>query len=182
MIRSLGTYATSGDVEAMLWEVDIDQSHSIGFDEFVKFCTFAFFDPECLGAVAHDGPSWGQNSQLHACMLEGGREGGYMGPWRLHEAFIPWLLLGHERCGTGAPCVRAGFIDQDALMDGMERLNMPLSEMQAQLLLSICVSVEGEERRITMRQFFEMFMKVCVGGGGRGMAGAFAAVCSWARV
>lgn len=49
MIRSMGTYATSGDVEAMLWEIDIDNSHSIGFDEFVKFCTFAFFDPENLG-------------------------------------------------------------------------------------------------------------------------------------
>ncbi|EFJ42769.1 hypothetical protein VOLCADRAFT_48050, partial [Volvox carteri f. nagariensis] len=44
MIRSLGTYATAGDVEAMLWEIDIDNSHSIGFDEFVKFMVYAFFD------------------------------------------------------------------------------------------------------------------------------------------
>lgn len=49
MIRSLGTYATTGDVEAMLWEIDIDNSHSIGFDEFVKFMTYSFFDSKQLG-------------------------------------------------------------------------------------------------------------------------------------
>lgn len=49
MIRSLGTYATTGDVEAMLWEIDIDSSHSIGYDEFVKFLTYAFIDTRQLG-------------------------------------------------------------------------------------------------------------------------------------
>ncbi len=49
MIRSLGTYATTGDVEAMLWEIDIDYSHSIGYDEFVKFLTYAFIDTRQLG-------------------------------------------------------------------------------------------------------------------------------------
>eukprot|EP00198_Chlamydomonas_reinhardtii_P010603 XP_001699940.1 predicted protein [Chlamydomonas reinhardtii] len=52
MIRSLGTYATAGDVEAMLWEIDIDNSHSIGYDEFVKFLTYAFFDTKQLGESA----------------------------------------------------------------------------------------------------------------------------------
>ncbi|GIL81762.1 hypothetical protein Vretifemale_10772, partial [Volvox reticuliferus] len=51
MIRSLGTYATAGDVEAMLWEIDIDNSHSIGYDEFVKFMVYAFFDTRQLGYI-----------------------------------------------------------------------------------------------------------------------------------
>lgn len=57
------------------------------------------------------------------------------------------------------PCA-AGYIDQEALLDGMERLGMPLNELQVQLLLSISVCEEGEQKKVTMRQFFEMFMRV----------------------
>lgn len=35
--------------QAMLWEIDIDNSKSIGFDEFVKFLTYAFIDTRGLG-------------------------------------------------------------------------------------------------------------------------------------
>ncbi|KAG2499750.1 hypothetical protein HYH03_002682 [Edaphochlamys debaryana] len=101
MIRSLGTYATTGDVEAMLWEIDIDGSHSIGYDEFVKFLTYAFFDTRQMG-----------------------------------------------------------YIDVDALMDGMERLGMPINEMQAAVLMTVGHCDPDEEVKVTLRQFFEMFEKV----------------------
>ncbi|KAG2483571.1 hypothetical protein HYH03_017578 [Edaphochlamys debaryana] len=101
MIRSLGTYATTGDVEAMLWEIDIDGSHSVGYDEFVKFLTYAFFDTRQLG-----------------------------------------------------------YIDADALLDGMERLGLPLSEMQAAVLMTVGHCDPDEEVKVTLRQFFEMFEKV----------------------
>ncbi|GLI69854.1 hypothetical protein VaNZ11_014571 [Volvox africanus] len=101
MIRSLGTYATAGDVEAMLWEIDIDNSHSIGYDEFVKFMVYAFFDTRQLG-----------------------------------------------------------YIDTLALIDAMERLGMPINEMQASVLMSVGNCEPEEEVKVTLRQFFGMFEKV----------------------
>ncbi|KAG2449216.1 hypothetical protein HYH02_005963 [Chlamydomonas schloesseri] len=101
MIRSLGTYATAGDVEAMLWEIDIDNSHSIGYDEFVKFLTYAFFDTKQLG-----------------------------------------------------------YIDTESLLDGMERLGLPINEMQAAVLMAVGHCEPGEEVKVTLRQFFEMYEKV----------------------
>ncbi|KAG2436267.1 hypothetical protein HXX76_006578 [Chlamydomonas incerta] len=101
MIRSLGTYATAGDVEAMLWEIDIDNSHSIGYDEFVKFLTYAFFDTKQLG-----------------------------------------------------------YIDTESLLDGMERLGIPINEMQAAVLMAVGHCEPGEEVKVTLRQFFEMYEKV----------------------
>ncbi|GFR49878.1 hypothetical protein Agub_g11982, partial [Astrephomene gubernaculifera] len=114
MIRSLGTYATAGDVEAMLWEIDVDNSHSIGYDEFVKFLAYAFFDVKQLG-----------------------------------------------------------YIDMPALMDGMERLGLPINEMQAAVMMSVGLSGPGEDLQVTLRQFFTMYEKVIFedddddeGGGG----------------
>jgi hypothetical protein len=66
-LRSLGTYATAGDVEAMLWEIDIDNSKSIGYDEFIKFITYAFFDQKQLGAwvgAARDSSSTHREASL----------------------------------------------------------------------------------------------------------------------
>ena len=51
MVRGMGTYATTGDIGAMLWEIDLDGSNSIGFEEFVKFMCFTFFNATRWGTL-----------------------------------------------------------------------------------------------------------------------------------
>ena len=62
----------------------------------------------------------------------------------------------------------AGYIDTPSLIEAMERLALPIDDMQAAVLMGVGLATARDEVKVTLRQFFEMYEKVSFSDHGDG--------------